>query len=112
MLTLEDWYCCLNPRERNVLRLTIEGLVLTLGVGIPLSVWSDFWLGTVQSPEAVRAAFLVIYDLEIVTIEVDLEEIAVVRAISGGGFDYVGWSLFLVSPGAACLTGCQQSTFS
>lgn len=92
-----------------MLRLTIEGVALTLGVGIPRELWDDFWLGTVQSGAAVRSAFLLIYGLEIVTIVGDDGEVEVVRPAGGFLVTYAGWALYLVTPSAACLDGCQQS---
>jgi len=105
------WYCCLNLREQAVLRATIIGLADTLYVGIPKPLWDAFWFPFVFVETAYQPAFLSIYKLEIVTIVVDLEEIAVVRPIAGHLPDYISWSLFLITPAAACLDGCGQSSF-
>lgn len=103
------WYCCLNPREQGVLRGTIMGIAETLNVGIPKIVWDFFWLPYGGDSEAVRLAFLATYRLEIVTIplgEPPIDE-TVVRALYP--LDYASWFLFLLSPEAACIGGCQQS---
>ena len=104
------WWCCLNPRESGVLRGTIEGIALTLDVGIPLTIWDGFWLPYGGNGAAVRSAFLSIYKLEIVTIEVGEPPVPVdvVRALFP--LDYASWALFLLTPEAACSSGCQQST--
>jgi len=104
------WWCCLNPREREVLRATIEALALTFWVGIPVEIWDGFWLIHSSNGQAVRDAFLSIYKLEIVTIVVDpeLPPVDVVRARFA--LDYGSWLLFLAEPEAACLAGCEQST--
>lgn len=106
---IEWWFCCLNPRERGVLRSTILGIAETLNVGIPVAIWGAFWLPYSPSGEAMREAFRSVYMLEIVTIVIDpeLPPVDVVR--STDGLQYAVWAVFLLTPGAACLAGCQQS---
>jgi len=106
---IDWWYCCLNPRERSVLHSMAVALPLTLFLGVPVEEWDLFWLATFDDHEAYRAAFLSIYMLEIVTIGVDDEEVSVVRPRDGGLPFWVGASLFILTPSAACLTGCGQS---
>lgn len=112
MFGIEWWFCCLNPREREVLRATIEALLLTLWLGVPEDVWRAFWLAHPDSGEAVQDAFLSIYGLEIATIDDDAETApyTVVRPVDVS--QYVSWSLFIATPDAACLSGCQQSRVS
>ena len=104
------WFCCLNPRENGVLRSTIEGIALTVNVGIPLEAWNAFWLPYVGNGTAVRDAFRAVFQLEIVTIMVGDPPIPleVVRTIDPVA--YASWTLFLLTPEAACISGCQQST--
>lgn len=83
--------------------------MLTLFVGMPRELWDILWLVYPDSGEAVREAFLVIYQLEIATIVVDEVEVEVVRPVDGGLSLWVSWSLFVVTPAAACLAGCGQS---
>lgn len=109
MYGIEWWYCCLNVRERTVIRQTCEGLVLTLFVGVPLVVWEAFWLVLADSGEACREAFLSIYGLEIATIEGEEGAVVVVRPVDGSLPDWVAYSIFMLSPNAACLAGCGQS---
>lgn len=106
---IERWFCCLNPRERSVLRASIEGLLLTLWIGIPSDLWEAFWFGEPQSGAAVRSAFLSIYGLEIVTIVPTEGEPAVEVVRPVDLVQWVSWSLFLLTPAAACLSGCQLS---
>lgn len=103
------FYCCLHVAERTVLRQTCEGLVLTLFQGIPLAVWDAFWLVTSHNSDEYKRAFLGLYHLEIVTIEIDLVPTDVVRPRDGFLSQWVDYSLFVVSPAAACLEGCGQS---
>jgi hypothetical protein len=103
------WFCCLNPREREVLRLTAEGLVLTLFVGVPVAVWDLFWITYAGNGAAVREAFLSIYKLEIVTIVVEEVPVDVVVPVGGYLADWVSWSLYVATPAAVCGDGCQQS---
>lgn len=106
---IQLWYCCLNVRERQVLRNTVEGLLLTLWVGIPGPVWDAFWFGLGAYNDQVKSAFLSIYKLEIVTIEIDGEDLSVVRVRDGWLADYVSWSVFIFLPETSCPDGCQQS---
>jgi len=110
MFGIEWWFCCLHPRERGVLRSTAEALVLTLFLGVPEDVWQAFWVVYEDNGEEVRQAFLRIYGLEIVSITVDEELVSVVRPASGFLALWVSYSLYILTPGAACLAGCEQST--
>lgn len=109
MYGIEWFYCCLNGRERTIIRQTCEGLVLTLFLGVPLAVWQAFWLVTPDHGQAVQEAFLRIYGLETATVEGDDGEMEVVRPADGFLALWVSWSLFVVTPSAACLEGCGQS---
>lgn len=88
-----------------------EALPLTLYLGVPVDLWDAFWVLTVDSGQAVRDAFLVLYGLEIGTIVEDELEIEVVRPTSGWLPFWVTASLFILTPDAACLSGCEQSRF-
>lgn len=103
------WYCCLNPREQGVLRGSIIGLTDTLWVGLPVEIWDAFWLPYGGVNASVKEAFLSIYRLEIVTITVEEIDISVVRPRDGYLPAWISWSLFLLTPEAACIGGCRQS---
>lgn len=103
------WYCCLNVAERTIIRNTAEGLVLTLFQGIPLPVWDAFWLATDHNSDEFKEAFRAIYHLSIGTMESDGEAVAAVVIADGYLGLWVGWSLFVASPSAACPSGCEQS---
>lgn len=107
---IECWYCCLHPAERTIIRQTCEGLVLTLFQGVPLPVWDAFWLATVHNTDGYREAFLSIYELQIVTIEADPTPFEAVAPRAGALSRWVGFALYVVTPDAACLTGCGQTT--
>jgi len=103
------WYCCLNTAEKTVMRQTCEGLALTLFEGVPLPVWDALWLATDHNSDDFKLAFLALYHLRIGTMDVDDEAIAAVVVVGGFTALWVGWSLFMVTPAAACLAGCEQS---
>lgn len=104
------WYCCLNNREQGVLRGTIIGLADTLFLGLPVVLWNAFWLPYGGVNDEVKQAFLSIYKLEIVTITVEGDELSVVRPIGDSAVTWLSWALFLLTPAAACVGGCSQST--
>lgn len=109
MFGLAWYFCCLHPRERGVLRSTAEALVLTLFLGVPLDVWEAFWLVYEDNGEAVRDAFVAIYGLEIATIEAGEPPVPVDVVRPHDLPFWVDASLFILTPDAACLSGCQQS---
>jgi hypothetical protein len=94
-----------------VLRQTALALPLTLWLGVPTSIYDVFWFGAPDNGAPAREVFLNVYGLEIVTIVVEMEDTEVVRPKSGYLDLWVSWSLFVLTPGAACLAGCEQSTF-
>lgn len=104
------WFCCLNPREREVLRATVECWALSLGVGCPKAVWDGFWLIHPDVSPAVVAAFLAIYQLKIVTIEVGDPPVPVEVVTPLFPLAYAAFAVYLASPEAACFGGCLQST--
>lgn len=93
-----------------MLRSTAEALVLTLFIGVPLDVWGAFWLVYEDNGEAVRDAFLAIYGLEIATIDTG-EPPTPLDVVRPNDLPFwVDASLFILTPAAACLSGCEQST--
>lgn len=104
------WFCCLNPREREVLRATIEALALTLYVGVPVAVWDAFWLIHPDNGQAARDAFLILYKLSIEPIPIGDPPVVVDCVVTSEVLTYASWLLFLATPEAACIDGCQQST--
>lgn len=109
MLPVDYYFCCLNPTERGVLRSTAEALLLTLFLGVPYDLWDAFWFGAPASGEVRRLSFLSIYGLEIVTIDVDLVPTEVVRPQVSYLPYWVEVSVYILTPAAACLSGCEQS---
>jgi len=92
-----------------MLRVTAEGFLLTLYLGIPLDVWLAAWVATGRGGEEYRTAFLRLYHAEIGTMLVD--ELEIDAVVPGAGYE--GWwaelVAWLLDPGAACLDGCTQS---
>jgi len=93
-----------------VLRSMALALPETLFLGVPVELWLGMWTATGDAAAAYRSAFLSIYGLEIVTIGESPDEYEAVAPCDGYLAYWVSWSLFVVTSGAACLTGCQQST--
>lgn len=91
------------------MRVTGLDLPVTLFLGIPLDVWSAFWIGTLHNTDYYKAAFLTLYHLEIATIGGDGGDVEVVRPVEGFSSLWVGYSLFMLTPPAACLGGCPLS---
>lgn len=108
---IEWWWCCLHPLERSVLRATIEGEALTIYQGIPLELWNTFWISLYPNGQAMRDAFLIIYGLRIVTIEIGEPPVPVEVVQPIYPLQYAAWFVFIFTPAAACLDGCQQSDF-
>jgi len=105
------WFCCLNPREREVLRLTCEGLIITLFVGMPLAAWNLLWLTFPGSGQAVKDAFLSIYILRIDTILVGEPPVPLDVVVTDAAADYLLLAAYLLTTEATCVDGCQQSRF-
>lgn len=92
-----------------MMRVTAEGLVLTLYVGVPLDVWLAAWAVAGHNTTAYRQAFLWLYHLEIVTIEDVETPYEAVRALVGYEVWWAEIVLWILNPLAACLEGCPQS---
>lgn len=105
----EWWYCCLDVPERTVMRQTAEGLALTLYLGVPLAVWDAFWLVTTHNTAEYKFLFRSLYHLEIGTMVVDGGEVDAIVVADGYTTWWLGVTLFLLTPGGACLDGCQQT---
>lgn len=91
------------------MRATSIGLAETLNVGIPTPLWYALWEGTDHTDRVYKDGFRRLYHLEIVTIEGEDGSVEVVRSVDG---DLAFWGevgLFILTPGGACLDGCQQS---
>lgn len=111
MYGLAWYFCCLNPRERTVLRSTALALPLTLFLGVPRDLWDTFWLGLPNVTPEVKLAFLSVYGLEIVTIVEDGVDVEVVRPAAGQLVYWTEAGVFVFTPEAACLSGCEQSSY-
>jgi len=109
---VSSFFCCLNVAERTVLRQTAESLVLTLGLGVPVTLWVVFWAVTSHDNDAYRLAFRLAYHLEIATIDEGGSPVEVVRPRAGWGDLWADITLYIVSPAGACLGGCSQSKVS
>lgn len=91
------------------MRVTAEGLALTLYLGMPLDLWLAAWALTDHNEERYRTAFMALYHLETVTVEeveTPYEAVRQVEGFEGWWIEIVAW---LLDPLAACLEGCPQS---
>jgi hypothetical protein len=109
---IQVWFCCLNPREREVLRGTILGLALTVEQFIIRGVWETFWFSYPGNGEAVREAFRSIYGLGIDTIALGEPPVPVEVLVPTDPLQWLSWGVYLLDPVSACPEGCQQSRFS
>lgn len=105
----EFWWCCLDPPERTMLRVTAEGFLLTLYLGMPLTIWLAAWAVTGEDTEERRDAFLRLYHAEIGTMLIDGSPVDAVVPLEDYVFWWVEIVLWLLDPRAACLDGCPQS---
>lgn len=110
-MAVPDWFCCLNPSERSVIRSLGAAFPLTLFQGVPVEVWDSAWLAAGNDSQARRDAFLSVYRLEIVTIPPTEEEPAVTLVRPSYLPLWVDISLWLLEPAAACLGGCSWVHF-
>jgi len=84
-------------------------LTLTLGAGVPLELYEAFWFASLRDTEAYRAAFEALYHLEIGTMMDGGVPIDAMVPVDGFTIWWLEIGLFLLTPDAACLSGCQQS---
>lgn len=92
-----------------MMRVTAEGLLLTLYLGMPLDLWLAAWAVAGHNTSGYRTAFLHLYHLEIVTIEEVETPYEAVRPLDGYEAWWVEIVVWLLDPLAACLGGCPQS---
>lgn len=91
------------------MRVTAEGLALTLYFGMPLDIWLATWAVTTHNTARYQEVFLHLYHLEIVTIEEADVPYEAVRQRDGYEAWWVEVVAWLLDPRAACLEGCPQS---
>lgn len=106
---IANWWCCLYPSERSVMGVTAEGLLLTMFAGFPLALWDAAWVVSGRGGPTYKEAFLHLYHLQIVTIEIDGLPVDVVLPFD----DFLAWwvdvVLWLTDPASTCVDGCPQS---
>jgi hypothetical protein len=73
-------------------------------------VWDAFWIATGFTAFIYKVSFRKVFGLETGTVEIDGEPTEVVRPIDARSADWVLWCVFILTPSAACLDGCGQST--
>lgn len=103
------WFCCLATPERIVWRLMASDLPVTLFVGVPLPLFDTFCIGAGLSPQWRVDSFLRIYHLIHATVVVEEADVEVIAPDEGYLPLWVSNSLFVLTPAAACLDGCQLS---
>jgi len=88
------------------MRQTTEGLVLTLGVGIPVVLWDVFWVFAVGSVEARKTSFMNAYGLEVDNILFGTPPVLTDVVVPTDTAFWIGMAVFILTPAAACLNGC------
>lgn len=83
--------------------------MLTLYLGVPLAVWDALWLATTHNTAEYKSVFRTLYHLEIGTMVVDGSDVDAVVVVDGFTAWWLSISVFLLTPSAACLDGCQQT---
>jgi len=92
-----------------MLRVTAEGFLLTLFVGMPLALWLATWAITGADTEERRDALLHLYHAHIGTMLVDGAPIDAVVPDEGWELWWGAVAVFTLTPGAACFDPCPQS---
>lgn len=91
------------------MQLTAEGLALTLFVGVPYSLWDVFWFAGAHNSDEYKLAFLHLYHLETVTVELDLVPTLVVAVVAGFEDFWLEVIAWLLDPNSTCPDGCGLS---
>lgn len=91
------------------MRQTAEGLVLTLFLGVPLTLWDAFWVVTSHNTVEYRRVFRSLYHLDIGTMTISGDVVDAIVVADGFVPWWVNASLFIASPEGACPDGCQQT---
>jgi len=84
-------------------------LALTLGAGVPIDLYEAFWFASLRDGEPYRRAFEALYHLQIGTMMDGDVPIDAMVPVEGFVDWWLGISLWLLDPRAACLSGCPQS---
>lgn len=108
MYRIDEWFCCLNPVERGVLRQCLTSFEVTLGIFMPCVVFDALWLITPLSREARKAAFLEIFGMtetEMVIVPDDPAEC--VYTFDTPAF-WIELAIYTLTPAGACLDGCTR----
>lgn len=108
MFGIEQWFCCLNPVERGVLRQCVTSFEVTLGSFMPCVLYDPLWLITDLSREARKEAFPVIFGMTKTEMVIVPDEPAeCVYTFDNPAF-WIELAIYTLTPSGACLEGCQR----
>mgnify|MGYP000193045241 CR=1 FL=1 len=102
---LRGIWCCIPSPERAALRATSLAVVLAGGEPLPIIVYESFWV-LIKSRAERQAVFEQVFFLKREEILVDGEMVPVIGPTDFGF--WIGVSLYTLTPGAACLAGCER----
>lgn len=105
----EFWFCCISDPHRSVFRVVAEAMLLTLGMGLPPEIWGAAWIASGRDTELDRASFMSVYHLTTGTVIIDGSPFEWIVPVSGFEALWISYGAFLLTPSAACLSGCEQS---
>jgi len=104
-----DWFCCLAVPEAAMLEFTASTLLPPLNIPLPFEVWDALYATYSGCGEARRQAFLFLYELDIVPIEIDPELPPVDCVVPSDTLLWTEWWAFLLLGGSDCSDGCTES---
>lgn len=92
------------------MRALSEALLVSLWVGVPVSVYRAFWLIWPDAGAAVQGAFEEVYGLETATVVIGEVEIEVIRPVVFTLGFWAGAAAYMATPESLCPGGCGQSS--
>jgi len=99
-------FCCLNPDERGVMRGTAIGLAETLYFGFPKVIWDALWLPGVPSLDDRKAAFLLLYDLEVQELDFGDPPVPTELITTENTAFWIEVGVLILLPAGSCPDGC------
>jgi len=109
MYGIGDWFCCLSSPEQFMLVYTATNLLPPINAPVPYAAWDAVYSEFDGCGQARRDAFLFLYELDIVPIEIDPELPPVDCVVPTDTALWTEWWAFVLLGGSACPDGCTES---
>ncbi len=106
-----DFFCCLNPVEREVMRTTALAFSLTGFTFVQCDVFDVSWLLALKSRDARIAAFMALYSLERTEIELEGINTPVCVLTTSDTAFWASVALYVLTPSGSCGQGCGHKPF-